>query len=196
MVNSKFTMGVFKQEFPGIDITPRVVYPSVDTETPSSIISENDRGLFGGLSKGKKVALSINRFERKKDIELAIEAYAGLSETERKSTRLVIAGMFIPTFPISPLTHQGGYDPRVTENVQYHNELVALCDKLKLSSATSKNFITAMNLPAELDVVFLLSIPSTLKTFLLKTSTLLLYTPENEHFGIVPLEAGLAGVSY
>lgn len=33
-----------------------------------------------------------------------------------------------------------------------------------------------------------------MKTMLLKAATLLLYTPSNEHFGIVPLEAMLAGV--
>ena len=33
-----------------------------------------------------------------------------------------------------------------------------------------------------------------MKTMLLNAATLLLYTPPNEHFGIVPLEAMLAGV--
>jgi len=41
-------------------------------------------------------------------------------------------------------------------------------------------------------VLFILSVPSALKARLLHTSTLLLYTPSFEHFGIVPLEAMLA----
>lgn len=35
--------------------------------------------------------------------------------------------------------------------------------------------------------------PNTLKDALLKSARLLVYTPSNEHFGIVPLEAMLAG---
>ena len=44
------------------------------------------------------------------------------------------------------------------------------------------------------DIVFLLSVPDELKRRLLHTAKLLIYTPKNEHFGIVPIEAMLAGV--
>ena len=54
--------------------------------------------------------------------------------------------------------------------------------------------VTALNIPTEIDVLFLLSVPAQLKTMLLVAATLLVYTPSNEHFGIVPLEAMLAGV--
>lgn len=43
------------------------------------------------------------------------------------------------------------------------------------------------------DVLFLLSVPTQLKELLLTKASLLVYTPSNEHFGIVPLEAMLAG---
>ena len=43
-------------------------------------------------------------------------------------------------------------------------------------------------------MVFLLSIPAQLKASLLHTAKLLVYTPSNEHFGIVPLEAMQVGV--
>lgn len=43
-------------------------------------------------------------------------------------------------------------------------------------------------------MLFLLSVPTQLKAMLLNAATMLLYTPSNEHFGIVPLEAMLAGV--
>jgi alpha-1,3/alpha-1,6-mannosyltransferase len=75
--------------------------------------------------------------------------------------------------------------------VEYHTELQHLCEKHGLLHASSKNFITALSLPDDLDVIFLLSIPSALKSYLLNTAQLLVYTPSNEHFGIVPLEAGL-----
>jgi alpha-1,3/alpha-1,6-mannosyltransferase len=42
--------------------------------------------------------------------------------------------------------------------------------------------------------LFLLSVPTTFKNTLLAQSKLLLYTPINEHFGIVPVEAMLAGL--
>lgn len=84
----------------------------------------------------------------------------------------------------------GGYDPRVPENVAYHQELEAVADGLGLHHATAKNMIT----PESVSVLFLLSVPAQLKSLLLRTAKLLVYTPSNEHFGIVPLEAMLAGV--
>ena len=71
---------------------------------------------------------------------------------------------------------------------------MSLCDSLDLKAATTKNVVTALNIPTEIDVLFLLSVPAQLKTMLLNGATLLVYTPSNEHFGIVPLEAMLAGV--
>ncbi|KAI4205795.1 MAG: hypothetical protein LQ346_001374, partial [Caloplaca aetnensis] len=128
---------------------------------------------------GKKVVLSINRFERKKNVALALRAFHGLSKEERRDVRLVLAG---------------GYDPRVEENVRYHEELVKLAEELGLSPATTKNVVTALSIPDDIQVLFLLSVPAQLKTMLLSAARLLIYTPTNEHFGIVPLEAMLAGV--
>ena len=88
----------------------------------------------------------------------------------------------------------GGYDSRVVENISYHAELVKLCESFNLKPITCKNFITSLSIPEDTDVLFLLSIPASWKTYLLKASSLLLYTPEREHFGIVPLEALLAEV--
>ena len=88
----------------------------------------------------------------------------------------------------------GGYDVRVQENVAYHTELVLLAESLGLRIATVKNVVTALNVLDNIDVLFLLSVPAQLKSTLLKTARLLVYTPSNEHFGIVPLEAMLAGV--
>jgi alpha-1,3/alpha-1,6-mannosyltransferase len=82
----------------------------------------------------------------------------------------------------------------VAENVSYHRDLVALSDSLGLRSATTSTLISALNVPQGTEVLFLLSVPNTLKQSLLRSASLLVYTPQNEHFGIVPLEAMLAGV--
>lgn len=88
----------------------------------------------------------------------------------------------------------GGYDPRVHENISYHHELTGLCESFGFKHITCKNFITSLSIPEDTDVLFLLSIPASWKAYLLKASSLLLYTPEREHFGIVPLEALIAEV--
>jgi len=54
--------------------------------------------------------------------------------------------------------------------------------------------VTALAIPAEVKVLFLLSVPNAVKANLLASATLLIYTPRNEHLGIVPLEAMLAGI--
>ncbi|KAJ8306238.1 hypothetical protein KUTeg_016783 [Tegillarca granosa] len=67
----------------------------------------------------------------------------------------------------------GGYDERVRENKEEYLELRKKAEKFGLVD----------------NITFLRSISDAQKRSLLKTSTCLLYTPENEHFGIVPIEA-------
>lgn len=86
----------------------------------------------------------------------------------------------------------GGYDKRVQENVSYHTELTSLATSLNLTYTTATSEEEALATPADIEVLFILSVPSPLKTRLLQSSSLLLYTPSHEHFGIVPLEAMLA----
>ncbi|KAI1471441.1 glycosyltransferase family 4 protein [Daldinia caldariorum] len=177
-VNSQFTRGVVSRTWPSLarrkDL--QVVYPCVDTKEKGKF-DDSDNGK--PLWNGKKFLLSINRFERKKDIALAVRAFAGLDPTSREGVRLVVAG---------------GYDPRVAENVAYHRELVELCEALGLRSMTAKTHVTALQVPDDVQVLFLHSVPNLLKAALLASARLLVYTPANEHFGIVPLEAMLAGV--
>ncbi|KAI9728210.1 MAG: Alpha-1,3-mannosyltransferase-like protein [Chrysothrix sp. TS-e1954] len=181
LVNSKFTRGIFGESFPSLrHRDPKVVYPCVDV--PSGSEKAQEKALEPGIEsaalwKNKRVILSINRFERKKNVDLAIKAFAGLHEKTRRDARLVIAG---------------GYDLRMSENVGCHKELVALSDSLGLRCATAKNFVSALSLPPDIAVIFLLSVPSSLKATLLRAASLLVYTPKFEHFGIVPLEAMLA----
>lgn len=95
VANSRFTRGVVNEVFgSGTLGDVSVVYPCVDTKPkPAGLLVEGGdeaERLWGG----KKILLSINRFERKKDMALAIRAYHGLGPEKRMGARLVIAGMF------------------------------------------------------------------------------------------------------
>jgi alpha-1,3/alpha-1,6-mannosyltransferase len=169
VVNSKYTRSVYRSTFPWFRIRSlRVIYPCVDTEVTKEASSPSS------LWPEKKLLLSINRFEGKKDLSLAVEAYAG-------KARLVLAG---------------GYDSAIHENVRTHKALQELADSLQLTHATFKSQDTALTdiSTDDVDVLFLLSVPQELKARLLQSASILVYTPTNEHFGIVPLEAMLAGV--
>ena len=93
VVNSAFTKGVVMETWPGLARATelRVVHPCID------LLRADEGDKEGGAKdipwKGKKIVLSINRFERKKDIALAIRAFAGLTAEQRRGTRLVLAGM-------------------------------------------------------------------------------------------------------
>ena len=106
-----------------------------------------------------KIVTSLNRYERKKNIPLALKSFAKQADQD---AMLVIAG---------------GWDPRVKENVEHEKELKDLADELKITDR----------------VIFLKSISNDQRLLLLENTTILLYTPENEHFGIVPVEAMYMG---
>jgi len=171
VVNSQFTKSVAARVWPSLAATLGVIYPCVGVVETLSPEEVGEKPLWDGRFK---ILLSINRFERKKDIGLAIRSYSNLTHGAREGTRLIIAG---------------GYDSRVTENRQYHEELVALAESFGLSTATAKTVPTALGVPNNIQVLFLLSVPGAFKTTLLENAKLLLYTPANEHFGIVPVEA-------
>lgn len=160
VVNSHFTAGKCKEIF---SIDAPVVYPCVEMAPREEV--EVDLGKLVHTP----YLLSINRFERKKNIELAIRAVA---ETK---LRLVVAG---------------GYDPLNQENLDYHISLIALCTSLGLSCAT---LYLRQPFDDDSQVLFLPSVSSQTKTSLIHHALILLYTPPNEHFGIVPLEAMAKG---
>ncbi|GAB1218719.1 hypothetical protein ENUP19_0003G0004 [Entamoeba nuttalli] len=72
----------------------------------------------------------------------------------------------------------GGYDLRVKENKDVYNELEQLSHQLHIEDHVSllKNFSNEE------------------REYLFKKATAVLYTPQFEHFGIVPLEAMIKGV--
>jgi alpha-1,3/alpha-1,6-mannosyltransferase len=104
--------------------------------------------------------VSLNRFERKKNINLAIESLASLKR-------------FVPlqTFKSVHLIIAGGYDPRLTENVDLLKELKKFTKKLGVNR----------------QVTFLPNYTDEQRNWLLSNSACLLYTPENEHFGVTLL---------
>ncbi|KAH8100331.1 alpha-1,3-mannosyltransferase ALG2 [Cristinia sonorae] len=193
LANSKFTARVFKTHFTSIRVTPRVVYPGINLAAyEATAIDPSDPDVVQVLSD-RPTLLSLNRFEKKKNAALAIDAFAKLrtssSDTGSSQVRLVIAG---------------GYDPRLEDNMM---TLVFLIDRAKANSLTfdiinpassqSPVRIPPFNTtPASPDVLFLLNFTTPQRSALLTSpSTLaLLYTPSNEHFGIGPVEAMVCGV--
>ncbi|AAS53276.1 AFL098Wp [Eremothecium gossypii ATCC 10895] len=181
VVNSYFTRSVFFDTFKILRLNPRVVYPCVAMdELP---IEKIDIGFYDQIiGPNNRYYLSINRFERKKDIALALNAFKASKEGHSSDTKLIICG---------------GYDSRVAENVEYLSELQLICEKANIAHVTifysefsrTPEHYTFPTGVREKKVIFLASISSSLKELLLKKAQLLLYTPSREHFGIVPLEA-------
>ncbi|PSS00581.1 hypothetical protein BD289DRAFT_458519 [Coniella lustricola] len=177
-VNSMFTRGVVGRTWPTLvkEKELKVVYPCIDIHPPK----EGEKQAQGNGWDLGPVLLSINRYERKKDVALAIKAFAGMDKKQRQGVKLVVAG---------------GYDPRVSENVEYHDEMERLAKSLKLSYSTHGSSAPFQSASArDSEIIFLLNVPNALKQTLLNNAKLLIYTPSNEHFGIVPLEAMLSGV--
>lgn len=180
VVNSNFTKSVFKKTFSLLSVIPDVVYPCVDLHTQS--IDEADITLYEKiLPSDVQFYLSINRFEKKKNIELAITSFASSKESDRRNAKLIVVG---------------GYDERVTENKECLRNLEELSTNLGLSHITLhyakliKEFEKIdIDVISNAKIIFVTSISSSFKELLLQRTRLLLYTPSYEHFGIVPLEA-------
>jgi len=124
------------------------------------------------LDRDVVLFLSINRFERKKNIGLAIRALALLVQQLRAQGRVNVDVR---------LAIAGGYDDRVIENVQHHRELRDEAERLGLRCAEFPD--------VSADVFFVKSFSEAQRTALIDRARALVYTPEGEHFGIVPIEA-------
>ncbi|CAG9322637.1 ALG2 [Blepharisma stoltei] len=161
-VNSNFTKGVVTGLFRALDAEKiNVVYPCVDL-TYEEIDSPP------GFLDGKKYFFSLNRYERKKNIQRAIEGYANL---KKRSAKLVIGG---------------GWDPRMAENVEHIEELRNKAESLGLKCVEVKDFSKPLE---SYDVYFVKNLSHREREQALQHAICVLYTPENEHFGIVPVEA-------
>jgi len=171
IVNSTFTSVACATVFPKwLKATPAVLHPSLKgSEAPSTAANYQKQALhlqphmlLSQIRTTCNFFLSVNRFERKKRLHVAIKSFSSFREQLRlvrgQQPLLIIAG---------------GYDDCVAENVQHLQELRRL----------------AKSLGVDRDILFLPSVSESMKNFLLERCTALLYTPVNEHFGITPLEA-------
>jgi alpha-1,3/alpha-1,6-mannosyltransferase len=131
-----------------------ILYPSID-------LSKFDEEFKGDEETDKirseikeKYFFSLNRYERKKNINLALQAYALLLEQHpelregKDKVELVIAG---------------GYDLKVPENIKHREELEQLAKDLGIHA--NVHFYTAISNEA--------------RKYLLRNTECVLYTPEN-----------------
>lgn len=166
LVNSEYTASVFRETFPKILKPIKVLYPTIASsfiETVSKI--KNPKGISEIVPDCKSddiVFLSINRFHPAKKLELAVEALDVLRQR-----------LAAKTFNKIHLIIAGGYDPQSATNAIYYEMLTHLVAQKNLQD----------------NVTFLKSPTDRLKADLLLACDCLIYTPINEHFGIVPLEA-------
>lgn len=165
LVNSKFTASIFASTFTTLHakgIRPEVLYPAVN-------VDQFPINASSSLTTQERIFLSINRFERKKNIGLAISAFSLLLHHVKSKGRSQDDG----SGEKLKLVVAGGYDERLKENHDY---------LLELKHLTEEKGITD-------HVVFMPSCSTTERDKLLAMCLCLIYTPTDEHFGIVPLEA-------
>lgn len=174
LVNSLYTSEVFKQTFTSLKgVTQFILYPTIANSYIQRLAKREKKthikticAELQGISDDEFVFLSINRYHPAKDLELAINSLSELRS-------LISAEHFAKVH----LVIAGGYDPENIANALYFRKLVELTHQ--------KDLIVK--------VTFLKSPSDAVKTQLLQCCNCLLYTPSNEHFGIVPLEAMAAG---
>ena len=112
VVNSRFTADVFAKTFASLyrkGTHPAVVYPAVAVAAATS-----SRERQPATADAPVVFLSVNRFERKKNLELALRAFARFLEERR---RLKPASPFETRATRPKLILAGGYDERLRECV-------------------------------------------------------------------------------
>jgi glycosyltransferase involved in cell wall biosynthesis len=105
VVNSKFTASVFKTAFGSIAVEPGILYPPINVDNfvpPSDDLATAQKAktdIFDWAGKDSVIILSINRFERKKNIALAVQALAQMKNTlpakEFAQIHLVLAGKLL-----------------------------------------------------------------------------------------------------
>lgn len=206
VVNSLFTRAQVEKTFPTLFL-PRddrreesygerikVLYPAIE----SSLSREKDCNAVEMTMHKYRTGpiVSLNRFERKKNVALLLHAYDLLLDKVSKGDL---------TIKLPPLIIAGGYDPLNVENVEHLSELRTLADTILArydlprskvhSPSSSKDSTTAATTQQEnASIEFHLSISNTKRKQLLASACVWCYTPHREHFGIVPLEAMDAAV--
>ncbi|WP_028320867.1 glycosyltransferase [Desulfatiglans anilini] len=157
LVNSEFTAKVFRDTFQGLKYPePSVVYPGVPVERFASGSPPRLEGLMQ-LEPDDLFILSLNRFDPRKNLGLAIESLDCLRQEIGPET-----------FSHMWLVMAGGYDESLPENRDVLEDLRGLAQRLGLLDR----------------VVFLKSVTDEQRAGLLKGCHCLVYTSQDEHFGI------------
>jgi alpha-1,3/alpha-1,6-mannosyltransferase len=180
-VNSKYTQQIYINHFKLLGKfrePPTVIYPCIDvSHYVKKNFTKKDLWSIRGLQDLKsqdvtklKVMVSLNRYELKKNVMLALKSYLkfmstylGLHSQEETDKHILIIA--------------GGYDVEVPEckvSFDHLNEIANI-------SEYKNNIFILKNLTSEE------------RSILLNTANLLMYTPKDEHFGIVPLEGMASG---
>ena len=198
-VNSKFTRCEVERVFPSLfanDEHVKVLYPAIEStlskekrmKQRSSGDNENEsfRCRSGPI-------VSLNRFERKKNVALLLHAYGVLLERASKKGKISI---------LLPLIVAGGYDPLNVENVEHLAELRRLADEILDRYKLPPSVVLSPNKSGDgrddefenASITFMPSVSNAGRSRLLRYASVWCYTPHREHFGIVPLEAMDAGL--
>ena len=188
VVNSQFTRDIVQQTFAFLQDknnnnnntppSPGVLYPALDTTALDMTPTTNDQiditTTLPYYHLDQPPIVSLNRYERKKNLKLLLQAILWIyqqqqqQEHDRNSNNLKLQ--------LPPIVIAGGYDPHNMENIEYRGELQHYVEQ---------------EFPMELQqlIYFRQSISDMERTLLLQHALAVVYTPTNEHFGIVPIEA-------
>lgn len=194
VVNSQFTKNTVYTTFPSLvtkynDKQLPVLYPALEIQQQQQQSEQSKEEFINyiynkKITRQRKLVLSINRYERKKNLSLFINAIGYIYENN-----LLAATADDTDTDISDIDFiiAGGYDTSNNENVDYYNELQQLVQQLKAkNSLISTSSTSSTN---NINIQFLQSISDIERTNLLQEACIVIYTPDNEHFGIVPLES-------
>lgn len=169
LMNSEYTASVFKNTFPKIQKSIQIIYPTIAESYQNTIAQIKESKLICDLipeldncKSSDIVFLSINRFHPAKNLQLAIDALDSLKTQ-----------LSVDDFKRVFLILAGGFDPLSEINSWYFTQLIT-----RVNSKNLQNKIAFLKSPSD-----------SMKAELLFACDCLLYTPINEHFGIVPLEA-------
>ncbi|KAI6232269.1 Glycosyl transferase domain containing protein [Aphelenchoides besseyi] len=186
MVNSKFTGTIkrkqktetnfiaenFKQVMPSVPSNKvQVVYPPCDVDSLSV-------GMNVAISRKNRPAndrytfLSMNRFWPEKRLDIIVEA-AGCNTNTLPLTKEFILAILKSEGKNPRIQLAGSVMPHIPESRIYYEELQRMCVDYKVE-----------------DLIEFVVSPTEAKKFtLFRECDTTLYTPPNEHFGIVPIEA-------
>lgn len=153
MVNSQFTQGVVKNAFAINKQKLHILNPCIE-------IPRAEPTLHYKLLDTRYV-LSLNRYERKKDVLFALKVYSDLCKKGAKNLRCIIAG---------------GYDEALNENIEYLRELKMYCDTQNIKHTEIEDWNANYD---EFQVLFAKNISREQRDVCLSKALAVLYTPEN-----------------